>query len=136
MNSEKKPDAGPNLFDTDLKTMPKSFGALHETDLFKIAVRNLSDQEIASNFSHIVNSHQTDDPQQKSIRVSILLIFYKVWCGYTKYIYSQVVSKGKLVQCPVFGTFLPASAYLRAQNTVPEDGQGTIGNGVITRENL
>jgi hypothetical protein len=113
LNSEKKPDHGPNLLDTDLKAMPKGFGALHETDLFKIAVRNLSEQEIASNFHHIVNSHQSEDPQ-KSIKVSILLIFYKVWCGYTKYLYSQVVSKGKLVQCPVFGTFLPAAAYLRA----------------------
>ena len=29
--------------ETDLKTLPKGVGALHETDLFKIAVRNLNE---------------------------------------------------------------------------------------------
>ena len=111
--SEKKPEhGGHNLLETDLKSLPKGMGALHETDLFKIAVRNLSEQDVANNFSHVLNSQNGEDPQ-KSIKVSILLIFYKVWCGYTKYLFSQVVSKGKLVQCPVFGTFLPAAAYLR-----------------------
>ena len=135
LQSEKKPEVTLNLLETDLKAMPKGMGALHETDLFKIAVRNLTDQDIANNFSHVLNSHTGDD-QQKSVRVSILLIFYKVWCGYTKYLFSQVATKGKLVQCPIFGTFLPASAYLRAQNVVPEDGHGTVGQGSITRENL
>jgi hypothetical protein len=62
LNSEKKPqenNAGaPNLLETDLKNLPKgSLGALHETDLFKIAVRNMSEADIANNFAHIVNSH-------------------------------------------------------------------------------
>ena len=75
--------------------MTKGIGALHETDLFKIAVRNLSEQDIAQNFSYIT-PQQSEDPQ-KSIRLSIMLVFYKVWCGYTKYLFSQVASKGKLV---------------------------------------
>ena len=61
LQSEKKPDVGPNLLETDLKTLPKGVGALHETDLFKIAVRNLTEADISNNFSHVVNSHGADD---------------------------------------------------------------------------
>ena len=61
LQSEKKPDVTLNLLETDLKAMPKGMGALHETDLFKIAVRNLTDQDIANNFSHVLNSHTGDD---------------------------------------------------------------------------
>jgi hypothetical protein len=31
-------------------------GSLHETDLFKIAVRNLSEQEILSNFQNFLDT--------------------------------------------------------------------------------
>jgi len=61
LQSEKKPEIALNLLETDLKTMPKGMGALHETDLFKIAVRNLSDHDISNNFSHVLNSHSGDD---------------------------------------------------------------------------
>jgi hypothetical protein len=61
LQSEKKPEVTLNLLETDLKFMPKGVGALHETDLFKIAVRNLTDQDISNNFSHVVNSHSGED---------------------------------------------------------------------------
>ncbi len=67
--------------------------------------------------------------------MSILLIFYKVWCGYVKFLSNQVIGKNKLVQCPVFGTFLPSSTYIKLNNIIPEDGETTL-NGSITKDNL
>jgi hypothetical protein len=78
----------------DFKSSKKGT-TLHETDLFKIAVRNLSESDINQNFAYIVASQE--DSTLRSIKVSILLIFYKVWCGYTKFLDSQVLGKGKLV---------------------------------------
>jgi hypothetical protein len=53
---------------------------------------------------------------------------------------SQVFGKGKLVLCPVFGTFLPSSSYIKFNNVIPEEsGENAAANlngGGITRDNL
>lgn len=66
--------------------------------------------------------------------MSILLIFYKVWCGYVKFLSNQVIGKSKLVQCPVFGTFLPSSTFIKLNNVIPEEGE--VPAGTITKDNL
>lgn len=46
-----------------------------------------------------------------------------------------MINKGKLVQCPVFGTFLPASIFIKLNNIIPEEGDAPI-NSSINKNNL
>jgi hypothetical protein len=78
-------------FEAKLSMGRKGGCSLHETDLFKIAVRNLTEQDILANFGAVQND------EQRSAKVSILLIFYRVWCGYVKFLNNQVITKSKLV---------------------------------------
>lgn len=81
---------------------------MHENDLFKIAVRNLTEEDIATNLGMPEAAVDKDSKQQA------LLTFFKVWCGYTKYLQSQVLLKARSVVCPVFGTFIPAASYIQS----------------------
>lgn len=54
---------------------------MHDTDLFKIAVRNLSEQDIVQGFPQISQEHQGKGP-----KYAALIVFYKVWGAYTKYL--------------------------------------------------
>ena len=65
-----------------------------------------------------------------------LLLFNKVWSAYTKYLQNQVLSKGRTVLCPVFGTFLPAASYIQVQSTRLEEDTGSQASGPLTPENL
>lgn len=86
---------------------PVKGATMHDGDLFKIAVRNLSEQEIVSNFPKISQEHEGKGP-----KYAALIVFHKVWQAYTKYLQSQVLHKGRTVVCPVFGTFVPAASYI------------------------
>ena len=43
-------------------------------------------------------------------------IFFKVWSGYTKFLRSQLIEKGRIVVCPILGTFIPATLIQELQN--------------------
>jgi hypothetical protein len=76
-------------YDHDLDFNPSTGGVnwpvkgatMHDTDLFKIAVRNLTEQDIVSNFPSISQEHQGKGP-----KYAALIVFNKVWGAYTKYL--------------------------------------------------
>lgn len=65
------------------------------------------------------------------------MVFNKVWSGYTKYLHSLVLNRGRTVLCPVFGTFIPGATYQQAMLAIVDNDSTVHGDTQkMTRENL
>lgn len=82
-------------------------GSLHEADIFKICIKTLQASQLAQilplNEATLAASNGATTIE--ATRMAVYKLFTKVWSAYCKTLVKEVLEKGKVVICPVFGAF-------------------------------